>query len=344
MNAQTPGTSRRDARAAQGGGGTRARADNKNTLYIGIGGGALVCVLILAFMLSSGDSEHARPGSAPTRSSTARSPRRRRPTSGERCRVGLDICDQALNDPKSRRSSRATALQSLANQLKAHHHPRRDRADEGRRVQEEDRDGEGEPDRHGPGQRPLRRMPPAPGRVRRHHVGQGPSRHQGGPAPLGVDRGPGQLAEGLQRHQRADREDLSSATRRFGEAIREWQRFGETSPGPAAPLRASSRRSGRSTSRPQAAAEKVVAEAGAGAEARSEARRGAGSASTARDGPGASSTRRSRASSSSTRPWARVASLTTSNRRPAMKTRNNGDCCATVIALATLPRPRKRRT
>jgi hypothetical protein len=84
MNTQPPGTSRRDAQEQrQGGGGQAPAPDNKNTLYIGIGGGALVFVLILAFMLSSGDSEHKAGIGADTFSSTARFPRRRRPTSGE---------------------------------------------------------------------------------------------------------------------------------------------------------------------------------------------------------------------------------------------------------------------
>src|SRR5215467_9372819 len=58
MNVQGSGTTRREQQdQRQGGGGQAPAADNKNTLYIGIGGGALVLVLILAFMLSGGDSE-----------------------------------------------------------------------------------------------------------------------------------------------------------------------------------------------------------------------------------------------------------------------------------------------
>ena len=119
MNVQGSGTTRREQQEQrQGGGGQAPAADNKNTLYIGIGGGALVFVLILAFMLSGGDSEQRSGVSSDTFVNRAISKATEAYQRGE-YRVGLDICDAALNDPKSRRSSRSTALQALANQLRA---------------------------------------------------------------------------------------------------------------------------------------------------------------------------------------------------------------------------------
>jgi hypothetical protein len=111
------GTSRRDPQE-QGQRGPAPAPDNKNTMYIGIGAGALVFVLILAFMLSGGESEHKSGVSADTFVNRAISKATEAYQRGE-YRVGLDICDQALSDPKSRRSSRSTALQALANQLRA---------------------------------------------------------------------------------------------------------------------------------------------------------------------------------------------------------------------------------
>ena len=116
MNVQGSGTSRRDAQE-QGTRGPAPAPDNKNTLYIGIGGGALVFVLILAFMLSGGESQQSSGVGSDTFVNRAISKATEAYQRGE-YRVGLDICETALNDPKSRKSSRATALQSLANQLR----------------------------------------------------------------------------------------------------------------------------------------------------------------------------------------------------------------------------------
>ena len=119
MNVQ-PGTSRREQQEQrQGGGGGQAPApDNKNTLYIGIGGGALVFVLILAFMLSGGESQHQTGVGSDKIVNRAIEQATLAHQRGE-YRVGLDICETALNDPKARRSPRYTALQALTNSLKA---------------------------------------------------------------------------------------------------------------------------------------------------------------------------------------------------------------------------------
>ena len=118
MNAQGgSGTSRRDAQE-QGQRGPAPAPDNKNTMYIGIGGGALVFVLILAFMLSGGETEHKTGAGADTIVNRAISKATEAHQRGE-YRVGLDICEQALNEPKARKSSRYQALQALSNSLRA---------------------------------------------------------------------------------------------------------------------------------------------------------------------------------------------------------------------------------
>ena len=54
MNVQQPGTARREAQQQDGRGGPPAQQQDKTMLYVGIGGGALVFVLILAFMMCVG--------------------------------------------------------------------------------------------------------------------------------------------------------------------------------------------------------------------------------------------------------------------------------------------------
>jgi hypothetical protein len=117
MNAQGSGTSRRDAQE-QGTRGPAPAPDNKNTLYIGIGAGALVFVLILAAMLSGGESQHSSGVGSDKLVNRAIEQATLAYQRGE-YRVGLDICEQAMNDPKARRSSRFNALQALGTSLKA---------------------------------------------------------------------------------------------------------------------------------------------------------------------------------------------------------------------------------
>ncbi|HVE12408.1 MAG TPA: hypothetical protein VNI01_03350, partial [Elusimicrobiota bacterium] len=117
MNVQGSGTSRRDAQE-QGTRGPAPAPDNKNTLYIGIGGGALVFVLILAFMLSGGESQQSSGISSDKIVNRAIEQATLAYQRGE-YRVGLDICETAMSDPKARRSARFNALQALGSSLKA---------------------------------------------------------------------------------------------------------------------------------------------------------------------------------------------------------------------------------
>jgi hypothetical protein len=86
-------------------------------LYVGIGGGALVFVVILAFMLS-GNSEHkSGGGGGDTIVNRAIAKGTEALMRGE-YREGLNICETALGDPKARRSGRYKDLQSLAASIK----------------------------------------------------------------------------------------------------------------------------------------------------------------------------------------------------------------------------------
>jgi hypothetical protein len=256
MNVQGSGTSRRDAQE-QGTRGPAPAPDNKNTLYIGIGGGALVFVLILAFMLSGGESQQSS-GISSDKIVNRAIDRRRRPTSGASTASAWTSARRpsatqgAQELPVQRPPGAGQPLQGIITldataQTKVGEFKKRDRAAKAdQTAMAKANDLYAECLRSWASTAPPRR-PRTSG-------------HQGGPGPLGLDRGPGQLAEGLQRHQGADREDVPRR-RRFGEAIREWQRFGETSQDPL--LHSRIEQEVRTVNQQaQAAAEKVVAEAG----------------------------------------------------------------------------------
>ncbi|HVE13922.1 MAG TPA: hypothetical protein VNI01_11045 [Elusimicrobiota bacterium] len=121
MNVQGGGTARRDQQEQQGRGQAQPAQDSsKTTLYIGIGGGALVFALVLAFMMSGGESGgHGGGGTAGaetlvTRAMTKATEAYQR---GE-YRTGLEICEEALKDPRARKSTRYNALNGLANSLR----------------------------------------------------------------------------------------------------------------------------------------------------------------------------------------------------------------------------------
>ena len=117
MNAQSPGTSRREE-APQRGGHPQPQQD-KTMLYVGIGGGALVFALILAFMVSGGESGGQGGGGGNGEKIVTRAMNKATEAyqRGE-YRTGLDICEEALKDPAARKSSRYNALQGLANSLR----------------------------------------------------------------------------------------------------------------------------------------------------------------------------------------------------------------------------------
>jgi hypothetical protein len=113
MNAQSGGTSRSETQ--QGGGAYPPAQDNKTTMYMAIGGGVLVFVLILAFMLGGEESSHSGGGGGgETMMKTAINKSQEAFMRGE-YRVALDIAEDALKDPRSRKSSRLKSLEACAN-------------------------------------------------------------------------------------------------------------------------------------------------------------------------------------------------------------------------------------
>ena len=120
MNVQGSGTSRSEAAQQRGQGQPAAPpADNKTTLYIGIGGGALVLALILALTMGGGESGGSGGGTPNAEKIVTRAINKATEAyqRGE-YRTGLDICEDALKEPGVRKSSRFNALQGLANSLR----------------------------------------------------------------------------------------------------------------------------------------------------------------------------------------------------------------------------------
>jgi hypothetical protein len=122
MNVQGSGTTRREQQEQQGRGQAQPAQDSsKTTLYLGIGGGALVFALILAVMMSGGESGgHSGGGTAGADKLVQRAIndatlayQRGEP------RTGLDICERALSEPRAKKASSYNALNALANSLRA---------------------------------------------------------------------------------------------------------------------------------------------------------------------------------------------------------------------------------
>ena len=119
MNAQGSGTSRAEAQQQRQAQPAQAPDSSKNTLYIGIGGGALVLVLIIAFMIGSGD-EGGRSGGGNSDVALNRAISKATEAYQQgNYRLGLDLCDEAMKDPRVHRSSRYSALQSLGNMCRS---------------------------------------------------------------------------------------------------------------------------------------------------------------------------------------------------------------------------------
>jgi hypothetical protein len=118
MNVQGAGRGRGNEQDPRQGGQPAAQDQSKTTLYMGIGGGALVFVIILAVMLSGNDPEHKGGGGAEAMVNRAIAKATEAHQRGE-YRIGLDICEDALKDPRAHKSSRCNALQQLSNSLRA---------------------------------------------------------------------------------------------------------------------------------------------------------------------------------------------------------------------------------
>jgi hypothetical protein len=119
MNVQAPGTSRAEA-AQQRGQAPAPPADNKTMLYVGIGGGALVFALILAVTMSGGGESGGSGGGGASGEKIVTRAMNKATEAYQRgeYRTGLEICEEALREPAARKSSRYNALQGLANSLR----------------------------------------------------------------------------------------------------------------------------------------------------------------------------------------------------------------------------------
>ncbi|HVR86416.1 MAG TPA: hypothetical protein VMU54_18990 [Planctomycetota bacterium] len=118
MNMQGSGTSRAE-QAQQRGQAAPAPDSSKSTLYIGIGGGALVFALVIfAMMGSGGESGSGGSGASAEKIVTRAMNKATEAYQRGEYRTGLDICEDALKDPSTRRSTRYNALQGLANSLR----------------------------------------------------------------------------------------------------------------------------------------------------------------------------------------------------------------------------------
>ncbi len=181
-------------------------------------------------------------------------------------RIGLDLCEDALKDPKARKSSRYSALQALANQIRQQVNLERDAAV---KVEEFKRKVEA-----------SKQAGDAMKRANEFWAECNTLLGAYQTTPSGkILR---DIKEDLRRwvatESQGDWQKDYNVTKarieksflgeqKFAEAIREWQRFGETSQDPL--LRSRIEQEIRQINLgAQAAAEKLVAEAGTGAEAR----------------------------------------------------------------------------
>ena len=268
MNAQSGGTSRSET---QHGGGAPAQ-DNKTTMYMAIGGGALVFVLILAFMLGGEESSHSGGGGGETMMKTAINKSQEAFMRGE-YRASLDIAEDALKDPRSRKSSRLKSLEACANMARTQVNLDRDGAikvaEFKRKVDAAVADQTAMAKANGFWQECLqlesqfgatsakKTLKDIKEDLRRWVATEGQGNWQ---KDYNVTKG------------RIEKSFL--AAQKFSEAIREWQRFGETSAQDPL-LHSRIEQEIRTVNQmAQAAAEKLVADAGTGADARSKIEEG----------------------------------------------------------------------
>ena len=262
MSTQGSGTSRSET---QHGGGYPPPQDNKTTLYAAIGGGALVFVLILAFMLGGEEGGRSGGGGGESMMKTAINRSQDAFQRGE-YRVALDIAEEALRDPRAHRSSRLKSLEACANMA---------------RVQVNlDRDG-------------MVKVTEFKNRVDAAVKDQTAMAKAGGfwqeclalESQYGATSAKKQLKdikEDLRRWvatesqgdwqkdynvTKARIEKSHLADEKFAEAIREWRKFGEVAQDPLLHSRIDSEIMSINQ-KAVSAAEKVVADAGTGAEAR----------------------------------------------------------------------------
>lgn len=247
--------------------------DNKTTLYIGIGGGALVFALIVAFM-ASGGSESGGHGGGPGADKMVQRAINEATQAYQRgeYRTGLDIAEKALGEPRAQKASSYNALKALAASLRKQVNMDRDAqvkvADFKKRIDAAVAD------------QTAMAKAQAFWTECDQLIGE-----YGATTSMKVLK---DIKEDLRRwvatenqgnwqkdynvtKARIEKSFISEG--RFGEAIREWSRFGETSQDPL--LHSRIEQETRTVNQQAAAAaEKLVAEAGGGADARSKLEEG----------------------------------------------------------------------
>jgi hypothetical protein len=247
----------------------QAQDSSKTTLYIGIGGGALVLALVLAFMMSGSESSGQGGSAAGAETFVTRAMNKATEAyqRGE-YRTGLEICDDALKDPRARKSTRYNALNGLANSLRTQVNLDRDGqvkvAEFRKRIDAAVAD--------------QTAMTKAQGfwaecDTLMGQYGATTSAKQLKDIKEDLRRWVATESQGnWQKDYNVTKgriEKSMLADQKFAEAIREWQRFGETSSQDPL-LHSRVEQEIRTINQmAQAAAEKVVTEAGAGADARS---------------------------------------------------------------------------
>ncbi len=264
------GTARREQQEQQRGQGqAQAQDSSKTTLYVGIGGGALVFALVLVFMMSGSESGSHGGGSAGVETLITRAMNKATEAfqRGE-YRTGLEICEDALKDPRARKSARYNALNGLANSLRTQVNLDRDGqvkvAEFRKRIDAAVAD--------------QTAMTKAQGfwaecDTLMGQYGATTSAKQLKDIKEDLRRWVATESQGNWQKDynvtKARIEKSMLAEQKFAEAIREWQRFGETSSQDPL-LHSRIEQEIRTVNQmAQAAAEKVVTDAGSGADARS---------------------------------------------------------------------------
>jgi hypothetical protein len=263
MNQQSPGTSRSEA---QQGGGYPPPQDNKTTLYAAIGGGALVFVLILAFMLGGEEGGHSGGGGGESMMKTAINKSQEAFQRGE-YRAALDIAEDALRDPRSRKSSRLKSLEACANMARVQVNLDRDGlakvADFKKKVDAAVADQTAMAKASGFWQECL---------ALESQYGATSAKKQLKDIKEDLRRWVATESQGDWQKDynvtKARIEKSHLADEKFAEAIREWRKFGEVAQDPLLHSRIDSEIMAINQ-KAVSAAEKVVTEAGTGAEARS---------------------------------------------------------------------------
>lgn len=270
MNAQGSGSTRREEAPQRGGGGGGQPQQDKTMLYVGIGGGALVFALILAFMVGGGETGGQGGGGGANGEKIVTRAMNKATEAFQRgeYRTGLEICEEALKDPAARKSTRYKALESLATSLRTQVNLDRDGqlkvAEFKKRIDAAVADQTAMAKAQGfwtecdqlMGQygatSSMKQLKDIKEDLRRWVATEGQGNWQ---KDYNVTKA------------RIEKTFLSA--QKYSEAIREWQRFGETSAQDPL-LHSRVEQEIRSVNQAaQSAAEKLVADAGTGAEARS---------------------------------------------------------------------------